>query len=119
MTHTGPPKLAHLHTIGERLTYWREYRGYSKRQLAKLAHLSHTTVGHIEHNEVVPTIDSLQALAEALCITVRELLPAMLGRARLTSASTNHTETCRHSATLLKQAQHLLDQRFTMRRERL
>lgn len=49
---------------------WREYRGLSQEQLAKAAGLSKPYISHIESGKRVGTIESLQAIAKALKVSI-------------------------------------------------
>jgi transcriptional regulator with XRE-family HTH domain len=56
------------------LRHWRERRGYSVRELARRAGVTHVTVVRIENDQVSPTVMMLERLAKALQIDTRELL---------------------------------------------
>jgi transcriptional regulator with XRE-family HTH domain len=55
-----------------RLKEWRERRGFSIRQLAEQAGVSHVTVVRIEQGRMSPTVALLEKLAGALGISVRD-----------------------------------------------
>jgi transcriptional regulator with XRE-family HTH domain len=56
------------------LRRWRERRGYSVRELARRAGVTHVTVVRIENDQVSPTVMMLERLAKALRIDARDLL---------------------------------------------
>lgn len=56
------------------LRRWRERRGYSVRELARRAGVTHVTVVRIENDQVSPTVMMLERLAKALRIGARDLL---------------------------------------------
>ena len=60
-----------------RLREWRERRGLTQRLLAERAGVSALTVIRLEHDSTSPspTLSMLEKLAQALGITVRQLLP--------------------------------------------
>lgn len=53
------------------LRHWREQRGYSVRELAKLAGVGFVTVSRIENGHMSPTVTMLEKLAKALGISLR------------------------------------------------
>ena len=57
------------------LRHWRDKRGYSVRQLAKLAGVGFVTVSRIENGHISPTVTMLEKLAKALEIDVRDFFP--------------------------------------------
>ena len=57
------------------LRQWRERRGYSVRELARLAGVDFGTVSRIERGVMSPTVEFLAKLALALDVTVRDLIP--------------------------------------------
>ena len=59
------------------LRRWRERRGWSLRDLGKRSGVSYVTVQRIEAGKMSPTLDTLEKLATALGITVRDLIPPM------------------------------------------
>ena len=59
-----------------RLRYWRERRGWSLRELGARSSVSYVTIQRIETGKMSPTLDTLEKLATALEISVRELIPA-------------------------------------------
>jgi transcriptional regulator with XRE-family HTH domain len=58
------------------LRHWRERRGYSVRELARLAGVGYVTVVRIENEQLSPTVAMLEKLARALEIEVRDFFPA-------------------------------------------
>jgi transcriptional regulator with XRE-family HTH domain len=57
------------------LRHWRERRGYSVRTLAEHAKVGFSTVTKIENGHMSPTVETLERLAKALGIRVRDLFP--------------------------------------------
>ena len=57
------------------LRHWREKRGYSVRELAKLARVGFVTVSRIENDRMSPTVAMLEKLARAMEIDVRDFFP--------------------------------------------
>ncbi len=57
------------------LRRWRERRGWSLRKLGAESGVSYVTVQRIEAGKMSPTLDTLEKLASALGITVRDLIP--------------------------------------------
>jgi transcriptional regulator with XRE-family HTH domain len=64
------------------LRHWRERRGYSVRELAKRAGVTHVTIVRIENDQVSPTVMMLERLALALGIDVRDFFPRPKRRQR-------------------------------------
>jgi transcriptional regulator with XRE-family HTH domain len=58
------------------LRHRRAKRGYSVRALAKRAGVGFVTVSRIEMGHISPTVDTLEKLAKALDIDVRDFFPA-------------------------------------------
>lgn len=56
-----------------KIEYWRTYRGYSQRQLAMKAHISHVELNHIENGRRWPNVYIAIDLARALKVSVEEL----------------------------------------------
>ncbi|GMQ57718.1 hypothetical protein AN1V17_21130 [Vallitalea sediminicola] len=52
----------------------REIRNYNKSQLAKRAGLSKATISKLENYKESPTIETLEKIAKALDVKVRDLL---------------------------------------------
>lgn len=61
-------------TLSSNLKNLREKLGYSQKELADLALVSQSVIGHIEANNRCPRTDTLQKIAKALGVTVSELL---------------------------------------------
>jgi transcriptional regulator with XRE-family HTH domain len=57
------------------LRQWRERRGYSLRGLGERAGVSYPHLHGIETGKLDPRLSTLERLARALGITVRDLLP--------------------------------------------
>jgi transcriptional regulator with XRE-family HTH domain len=64
------------------LKQWRERRGWSLRQLGERSGVSFVNILHIESGKADPRLSTLQRLAQALGISVRDLLPAGQRRTR-------------------------------------
>jgi transcriptional regulator with XRE-family HTH domain len=60
--------------MGLLLQQWRKRRDLSQRDLAKRSGVSHVTIAKIEAGRMSPTVATLEKLARALRIKVRELL---------------------------------------------
>ena len=60
--------------IGSRVRYYRRLRGLYQTQLAKMAGLSRTTVARIECELHPPNITTLKRIADALDITMTDLV---------------------------------------------
>ena len=61
-------------TLGELLKQAREKNGYSIRKLSKLVGISHTTIYKYESGLYEPRISHLKWLAQALDLTLLELI---------------------------------------------
>ena len=57
------------------LRAWRDRRGLSLHELADRAGVSYVTIARIESGRMSPTVTTLEKLAQALGITVRDLFP--------------------------------------------
>ena len=57
------------------LRHWRDKRGYSVRQLARRAGVTHVSIVRIENGQASPNVAMLEKLAKALGITVRDFFP--------------------------------------------
>jgi len=65
-----------LSTIAKNIKQQRKKIGFSQDKLSKLASVAYNTIVKIESGENPnPTIDTLQKIAKALNISVKELLP--------------------------------------------
>lgn len=60
-------------TIGKRLKQLREERQLTLRQLAQVAHVSHSFISDIEQGRSNPSIETLKALARALGVSLTDL----------------------------------------------
>ncbi len=60
--------------IGRRIKALRMARELTRAQLAHQAHLSRVHVARIERDEISPTLNTLERLAKALLVSVRELV---------------------------------------------
>ncbi len=60
--------------IGVRIRLFRERRGLTQDELAAIAGMHRAYVGHIERGEKNITIDSLERIAKALKVSVKDLL---------------------------------------------
>lgn len=63
--------------LGRRISGLREKRGLSQTQLADLAQIGRAHLSQIENGAVAARIDTLYALAEALEMTLSELLKGL------------------------------------------
>lgn len=64
-----------VHGFAERLRQLRRSRGMSQTKLATRAHIHWTYVGRLERGMAAPGLDLIGQLAEALNVSVAELLP--------------------------------------------
>jgi transcriptional regulator with XRE-family HTH domain len=60
--------------LGQRIKFFREQVGYTQQQLAEKAGISSKAVGRYEHGNRVPSVEIAQRIAEAMGISVNELL---------------------------------------------
>ena len=60
--------------VARNLKRLRRERGLSQEELADLANLNRNYVGMVERQENAPTVDTLEALAQALQVDAAELL---------------------------------------------
>ena len=58
------------------LRHWREGRGWSLRELGKRSGVSYVTIQRIEAGMLSPTVATLEKLAAALGIEVRDFFPS-------------------------------------------
>lgn len=58
------------------LKQWRERRGLSLRQLGERSGVSFVNISNIETGKLDPRLSTLERLARALNISVRDLLPS-------------------------------------------
>lgn len=63
-----------MSNISNKLKKLRNMRGMSLRALSKAANISHSFIADIESGRSNPSIDSLEALAQALDVSVTDLL---------------------------------------------
>lgn len=68
--------------IGEQLRAWRAARGLSQRALAEKAGVGSVLVARLELGQTDPRLTTLRRLAEALNLTVGELVDSPTKRAR-------------------------------------
>ncbi len=61
-------------TLGKRVRSYREARGYSLSDLARLSGISRSYLYQVESGESSPTEEKLQALADALEVSIGDLL---------------------------------------------
>jgi len=61
--------------VGERVREIREQKGWLQRELAAAASLPERTVGRIERGEVDVRLSTLNKIAHALGVPIRDLLP--------------------------------------------
>jgi transcriptional regulator with XRE-family HTH domain len=62
-----------MNNIGKRLKQIRKGKGFSLRGLGKAAHVSHSFIADIESGRSKPSLDTLDALAKALDVSILEL----------------------------------------------
>ena len=62
--------------MGLLLRAWRERRGYSLRELGERSGVSYVTIAKIEAGTMSPTVMTLDKLAAALDVRVRDLFPS-------------------------------------------
>ncbi len=63
-----------LVTLGKRVTYFREEKGYNKTELSIEADLTREQVGRIEQGKTNPTYLTLSRIAIALDVSLLDLL---------------------------------------------
>lgn len=68
--------------MGLLLRSWRDRRGLSLHELADKAGVSYVTIARIESERMSPTVSTLEKLAQALGITVRDFFPREKPRKR-------------------------------------
>ena len=68
--------------MGLLLRQWRDRRGLSLRQLGERSGVSYVTIQRIEADALSPTVATLEKLADALDISVRDFFPPMPRRTR-------------------------------------
>jgi transcriptional regulator with XRE-family HTH domain len=61
--------------VGATIRHLREAQGFTQAALARRAGLSRMHVIRIERDDISPTLDTLERIAKALGVTVRNLLP--------------------------------------------
>ena len=68
--------------LGKRIRELRKKRGYTQAQLAERVEVSDNFIGYVERGVQAPSLDTLDRIAEALDVTVRDLFlfPEDLGR---------------------------------------
>jgi transcriptional regulator with XRE-family HTH domain len=64
-------------TFGERLRAFREAQGLTLRELEAASGIERGTINRIERGAAIPRLDSIQALAAALTLTLSELFKGM------------------------------------------
>lgn len=62
-----------MEDIGKRLKQIRKEKGFSLRGLGKAAHISHSFIADIESGRSKPSLDTLDALAKTLNVSILEL----------------------------------------------
>ena len=63
-----------MKTIGEYIKEARESKGYSQNELARMSRIARANIGHWERGETFPSIINLIPVADALGITLDELV---------------------------------------------
>jgi transcriptional regulator with XRE-family HTH domain len=74
--HLKRPSTSLLQTLSTNLRSLRKRQGISQEKLAELCGLHRTYVGSVERGERNVSLSSLEALSEALGVTVPDLLTA-------------------------------------------
>lgn len=62
--------------LHQKIAYYREKAGMSQRELADRAGVSPGAIGQYETNRKTPRVETLRRLAEALHVSVAELISA-------------------------------------------
>ena len=62
--------------LHQKIAYYREKAGMSQRELADRAGVSYGAIGQYETNRKTPRLETLRRLAEALHVSVAELISA-------------------------------------------
>ncbi len=71
-----PHEVAKSLILGENpIKVWREYRGLTRKELAKRAGITATYLARLERGERKGTLKVLSALAKALDVSIEDLLP--------------------------------------------
>lgn len=65
-------------TLGERIAYYRKENNMQATKLSKELGISRTTLYQWEHNKVIPKLDDIIKIANALSISVYQLIPLSL-----------------------------------------
>ena len=84
---TDEQKQATRDRIGQRIATLRKLAGMSQEQLAANAGLQRTHISRIEAGKYAVTLETIQAIAEALDMTVDIVDPRLEGLAKLTRIS--------------------------------
>ena len=84
---TDEQKQATRDRIGQRIAALRKLAGMSQEQLAANAGLQRTHISRIEAGKYAVTLETIQAIAEALDMTVDIVDPRLEGLAKLTRIS--------------------------------
>jgi transcriptional regulator with XRE-family HTH domain len=69
--------------IGQRITSLRKLAGFTQEELAFRAGIQRTHLGRIESGKYAVTLETLQAIAEALYMTVDIIHPDLQGFAKI------------------------------------
>lgn len=69
--------------IGQRIASLRKLAGFTQEELAFRAGIQRTHLGRIESGKYAVTLETLQAIAEALYMTVDIIDPALQGFAKI------------------------------------
>ncbi|MCM1001375.1 MAG: helix-turn-helix domain-containing protein [Wolbachia endosymbiont of Melophagus ovinus] len=65
--------------VGQRVKYWRLERGYTQKELAKKIGVSYRLILHYEKGKRRIPIERLYAIADALSISIKDLVPVSKG----------------------------------------
>jgi len=63
-------------TLGERIRFFRKAKGLSQRRLSHMCYCSESIIGYYENDKIIPSVNTMDLIAEALGITVEELAKA-------------------------------------------
>ncbi|WP_264705193.1 WO male-killing family protein Wmk [Wolbachia endosymbiont (group A) of Gymnosoma rotundatum] len=69
--------------VGQRVKYWRLERGYTQKELAKKIGVSYWLILHYEKGKRRIPIERLYAIADALSVSIKDLVPVSNGKSYL------------------------------------
>ena len=70
--------MQHKKTLGERIAYYRKENNMQTTTLSRELGISRTTLYQWEHDKVIPKLDDIIKIANALSISVYKLIPLSL-----------------------------------------